>query len=104
MTVEHNARAEEYADYDGPLLPASMGFDLSRLVDPASLRAIAVVVGATVLIVADRTPQLYAWVIGGVLIVSGIRTLAGLRSRTGDHRSRLAMSIAFVTAGAALVF
>lgn len=92
-----------YADYEGPLLPSAGGSDLSRLLDPASLRAFAVIVGSLVLIIADRTPQLCAWVIGGVLIVSGLRTSAGVRSARDGRWSRLAMSLTLVAAGLALL-
>ncbi len=80
MTVEENAGTEFYPDYEGPLLPTAAGFNLSRLRDPASLRALAVVIGAVVLILADRTPQLYALVIGAILIVSGLRNVASRES------------------------
>ncbi len=103
MTIEENMSTDVYADYEGPLLPTAGGSDLSRLLDPPALRAYAVIVGSLLLIIADRTPQLYGWVIGVVLIVSGLRTSAGVRSARDGGWSRLAMSLMLVAAGVVLI-
>lgn len=102
MTSQIDNVADGYPDYDGPLLPNLDRFDVSRLLDPASLRALAVMVAAIVLVLAERTPRLYSYVIGAVLIVSGVRMLLHLRS-DDDRRGQLAAALALLATGIVLV-
>jgi uncharacterized hydrophobic protein (TIGR00271 family) len=79
--------AEEFQDYRGPLLPAGFGFDLSRLMAAESLRGIAaVVVAVLVLRTPSRSPRGFAVLVGAILVawaVGGAIDLRGSRPSTG---------------------
>ena len=61
--------SSEFQDYDGAMFPDSSGYDLSRLWSQASLRGLAAVAIALVLITAPSTsPRLFAVVIAIVLV------------------------------------
>lgn len=72
---------DEYRDYDGPVVPLGLGFDLSKLLTAESLRAVAaMVVSLLVLGTPSRSANTYAVFLAIILIAWAIGGLAELRS------------------------
>lgn len=94
----------EFQDYDGSLLPAGMGFDLSRLFTGESLRGLAaVVVSVLILRTPSRSPRTFAVLLAIVLLAWALGGIAELR----DPAQRTAWSVirvaTLVLVGAALL-
>lgn len=79
--------AEEFQDYRGPLLPAGFGFDLSRLTTAESLRGMAaVVVAVMVLRAPSRSPRGFALLVGVVLVAWAVGGVIDLRGSPTPNR------------------
>ncbi|MDH3682393.1 MAG: DUF308 domain-containing protein [Acidimicrobiia bacterium] len=77
--------------------------DLSALLEPATLRALAAVIASAVLIVVERTPTVYAVVVGVALLVAGLAGLSQRRQGANLARFRLSVSAVLVLAGVVLI-
>lgn len=85
--------SDEFADYDGPILPTGMGFDFSQLFTPASLRGIAaIVVSILVLRAPSQSANAFALLLAAILIAWSVGGVAELR----DPEKRSALGIARV--------
>lgn len=78
--------SDEFRDYGGPVVPHGLGFDLSKLLTAESLRAVAaIVVALLVLRAPSQSPSNYARLLAVILIAWWIGGLVDLRNR--DNRS-----------------
>ncbi len=97
-------QAEEFQDYEGPLLPEGAGFDLSQLLTADSLRGmVAIVVSVMVLRAPSTSPKTLAFLISAILVawaVGGVIELRRAESRTGWDIARV---LVLVVAAAGLV-
>ncbi|MEE8407510.1 MAG: DUF389 domain-containing protein [Acidimicrobiia bacterium] len=86
-------QAEEFQDYEGPLLPEGAGFDLSQLLTADSLRGMAaIVVSVMVLRAPSTSPKRLAFLISVILVawaVGGVIELRRSESRTGWDIARV---------------
>lgn len=102
MTDQDNTNLDlnssEFQDYDGPLFPESAGYDLSRLFAPASLRGLAAIVVAILIIrVPSQSPKATAILIAIILGAWSIGSIAEMRridDKTSLSRARVLALIA----------
>ncbi len=99
IVPESDLNSTEFQDYEGPILPPGLGFDLTRLLTAESLRGVAAVVVSTlVLRTPSRSPRSFAILLGIILLAWAFGGLIELRDptkRTSWGVARLLLLVVF---------
>lgn len=93
--------SDEFQDHQGRLLPAGLRFDLTRLLTAESLRALAAIFVAIVVLRApSRSPRGFAVLVGAILIAWAVGGLVEL-ARAETRRAQDIIRVAFLIVGGA---
>jgi uncharacterized hydrophobic protein (TIGR00271 family) len=99
---EFEADDREFADYDGALVPFRAELAWSRLLNPATLKGLAALVGGLVFLFSDRSTEALALILGIVVVVWAVSEFAVPAS--SGRSGRLLTALTLVGIAAALIF